>query len=247
MASIRSTLAAAGLAGAIALAPAASAVQPSAERRPFDRYPANTPRALQELRDAAERGDADAQDDLGLLYRFGAAYYQRSGIEQNLEEAVKWFRRAADQGLDRGQFNLALCYLQGTGVPKNPAEAFRWLSKAAEQQRPQAEYGVGLLYLSGEGVAVDVQSGLAWIRKAAEHGHPAALGRLGDAYTSGEGVAADPVEAWKWFALCVARAAAAQQRDMCAVGRDAVSNVMTAAQVVDAQGRAAIWAANHRQ
>ena len=44
------------------------------------------------IRERAERGDAEAQYDLAL------AYYKGEGVAKDLEEAVKWFRKAADQG-----------------------------------------------------------------------------------------------------------------------------------------------------
>src|SRR5262245_3691950 len=169
------------------------AVHTDAQAQPehdvFERFPANTPQEIQRLRDAAGRGDADAQNDLGLLLRFGAAFYNRSGVDQDTDAAVRWFRLAAAQGLDRAQSNLALCLLTGEGVEKNAAEAFAWQSRAAAQGRPQPQYSLGLMYMNGEGVSQDPSIGIEWIRKAAGQELPAALGRLGDVYASGEGVA----------------------------------------------------------
>ena len=45
-------------------------------------------------RKAAEQGHAHAQFNLGLMYSKG------KGEEQNYEEAVKWYNKAADQGID---------------------------------------------------------------------------------------------------------------------------------------------------
>ena len=41
---------------------------------------------------AAEQGDAAAQYNLGWMYRFG------KGVQQNYSKAVKWYRKAAEQG-----------------------------------------------------------------------------------------------------------------------------------------------------
>jgi len=46
---------------------------------------------------------------------------------------VKWYQKAADQGLADAQFNLAASFANGTGVPKNPAEAVKWIQMAAKQ------------------------------------------------------------------------------------------------------------------
>ena len=50
------------------------------------------------LRVLAERGDADAQSELGGRYEAG-----RDGVERDYGEAVTWFRRAAEQGHADGQ------------------------------------------------------------------------------------------------------------------------------------------------
>lgn len=46
---------------------------------------------IEELKTLAEQGDAAAMYDLGVAYDFG------DGVEQNHEEAVRWYRLAAEQ------------------------------------------------------------------------------------------------------------------------------------------------------
>ena len=40
----------------------------------------------------AEQGDAEAQ------YRLGSCYYNGDGVNEDKAEAVKWYRKAAEQG-----------------------------------------------------------------------------------------------------------------------------------------------------
>ena len=40
-------------------------------------------------------------------------------------QAVKWFRRAAEQNQGESQYNLAMCYAVGQGVEKDAVEAVR--------------------------------------------------------------------------------------------------------------------------
>ncbi len=47
--------------------------------------------SFDEMRKAAEEGDAQAQSYLGVSYQNG------QGATQDYTEAVKWFRRAAEQ------------------------------------------------------------------------------------------------------------------------------------------------------
>lgn len=75
----------------------------------------------------AEKGNAIAQSDLGIMYTRG------DGVEKDDVEAVKWFRKAAEQGLDNAQYNLGVMYYEGDGIPKDYAEAYAWLNLARAQ------------------------------------------------------------------------------------------------------------------
>ena len=56
--------------------------------------------ALREMTPFAEQGNAIAQYGLGLIYANG------EGIEKNLTEAMKWYRKAAEQGNENALNNL---------------------------------------------------------------------------------------------------------------------------------------------
>jgi TPR repeat protein len=114
-------------------------------------------------------------------------------------EAVKWYRKAAEQNLARAQYNLGICFANGKGVAKDEAEALKWFRKAVEQNLPAAQYCLGVCYERGQGVAKDVAEGVKWYRKAAEQNYAAAQYNLGICYADGQGVAKDVVEAMKWF------------------------------------------------
>ncbi|HYG34555.1 MAG TPA: tetratricopeptide repeat protein, partial [Clostridia bacterium] len=65
-----------------------------------------------EVRHAADEGDAAAQCYLGICYQTG------KGVAQDYQEAVRWFRRAAEQDDSTAQCYLGFCYQTGTGVPQ---------------------------------------------------------------------------------------------------------------------------------
>ena len=83
-----------------------------------------------ELKLAAAEGDADKQYELAKLYAEG------EGVEQNWVEAVKWYRKAAEQGHDLAQFKVGLSYQNGKGVPQSDTEAYVWLNISAENGAP---------------------------------------------------------------------------------------------------------------
>jgi TPR repeat protein len=85
---------------------------------------------LQELKNKALAGDTDAQFNLGQMYRKG------EDVPQNYQEAVKWFKKAAEHGYVGGgiQIVLATMYHEGKGgVPKDNVKAYMWLNLAASQ------------------------------------------------------------------------------------------------------------------
>jgi tetratricopeptide (TPR) repeat protein len=82
---------------------------------------------------AAELGNADAAENLGMIYFFGF------GVRQDDAEAVKWYRNAAEQGQVNGQYHLGWMYQRGRGVPKNLGEAVKWYTKATEQGHNMAK------------------------------------------------------------------------------------------------------------
>ena len=82
---------------------------------------------VNEVRAKAEKGDAQAQFDLGWMYDEG------NGIEQDSSEATKWYRKAAERGLAMAQLNLGAMYEIGEGIPQDYQEAARWNLKASAQ------------------------------------------------------------------------------------------------------------------
>ena len=52
-------------------------------------------------------------------------------MEKDLKEAVKWYRKAADQGLAVAQDSLGIRYHHGEGVPEDEVTAYAWYNIAA--------------------------------------------------------------------------------------------------------------------
>jgi TPR repeat protein len=86
----------------------------------------------QQIRIKAGQGDAEAQNNLGMMYANG------KGVVQDDKQAAFWFRKAADQGEAMGQFNLGRMYFNGTGVPKDYVQAYLWTNLPAAQELKKA-------------------------------------------------------------------------------------------------------------
>ena len=89
------------------------------------------------LTELAERGDAQAQYEMGLAAR--AVYSNGEGAAEDKAEAVKWFRKAAEQGHAEAQYSLGLSLAYGLGVRHDIEEAVKWFRKAAFRGHAEAE------------------------------------------------------------------------------------------------------------
>ncbi len=59
-----------------------------------------------------EQGDADAQNNLGVMYDEGR------GVPKDDKEVARWYRKTAEQGQADAQFNLGLMYYKRPRSPK---------------------------------------------------------------------------------------------------------------------------------
>jgi len=94
--------------------------------------------------DLADKGIAEAQINLGMMFESG------QGVPQDFNEAIRWYRLAADQKLIKAQEKLNLL-----------------LKKAAE---PQINLSLGMMFESGQGVPQDFNEAIRWYRLAADQG-----------------------------------------------------------------------------
>ena len=76
--------------------------------------------------------------------------YKGEGVTKDQVEAVKWYRKAAEQNYAKAQHNLGFCYAHGEGVVKDQVEAVKWYRKAAEQNLAEAQRTLGIYYDNGD-------------------------------------------------------------------------------------------------
>ena len=67
------------------------------------------------------------------------------GVPEDDAEAVKWYRKAAKQGLVIAQFNLGIMYGNGEGIPVNNIKAYMWSSLAKAQGHEDAAGKVDII------------------------------------------------------------------------------------------------------
>jgi len=141
----------------------------------------------------AKKGDANAQFNLGLLYRNGF------GVKQNDREALVWFTRAAQQGLLDAQYNTGLMYMDGRGVAISKTDALEWWKLAAAKGHAAAQHNLAVLYAYGIATGIDTTKALDLWRRSAAQGHKGARKALYRAYSEGLfGLKPDPEQAKQW-------------------------------------------------
>lgn len=85
--------------------------------------PSDASEALKYKLIAAEAGYALAQHDVAILY----------DSQGNADQALKWWKRAADQGFPQAVFSLSMAYSAGKGTPRDISLSYAYfkLSKVA--------------------------------------------------------------------------------------------------------------------
>ncbi len=134
--------------------------------------PTDYAHAVASWRKAAERGNAEAQNNLGQAYESG------NGVGQDYGQAASWYRKAAAQGHLTSQFNLGILYELGKGVSQDFAQAAAWYQKAAEGGYAPAQLNLGIMYELGQGISQDLEQAAVWYHEAAECGLEEARGAL---------------------------------------------------------------------
>ncbi len=142
--------------------------------------------AMARLRKASDAGHAPAQALLADIL---------DQAEMN-DEAVSYYRKAAEQGNADGEYGLGNMYASGEGVKRDPAEARKWILRAAEKNHSRATTALAQAYISG-GLALDEkersgEEARRWVARAADSNYVPALDHLAKAYRTGTlGLAVD--------------------------------------------------------
>ncbi len=118
----------------------------------------------------AKNGDTDA------LYRLGARYAEGDGVAKDINQAITYFKQAADSGNVKSQLYLGGIYYNGLGgVDKDINKALPYLKKAADNGDVTAQLYLGKIYYNGESGNKDEKMALLWYDKAAAQGNEYAI------------------------------------------------------------------------
>ncbi|MCP4177156.1 MAG: protein kinase [bacterium] len=114
------------------------------------------------LKKAADANIATAQNNLGYMYQHGY------GVKlPSLYQAVKWYKRSADNGDTKAMVNLSKYYFDR----KEYSVAFSLIKRAAEKGNTDAQLNLGILYQKGLGTGENLAKAKYWYEQAAKNGN----------------------------------------------------------------------------
>lgn len=122
---------------------------------------------------------------------------------ENYDEAAKWYRKAAEQGHAKAQYQFFRIFYDGRiAYDTNLEVAKKWFKRAAEQGYAEAQYQLAEMHMDGAWmfeVPKDEKEAVNWYRKAAVQGHAKAQVALSYNYLKGKGVPKDTEKSIKWL------------------------------------------------
>ncbi|TGX52163.1 hypothetical protein E5A73_15255 [Sphingomonas gei] len=157
----------AGLASVLLVAPAAAQRRPApaAQEDPvkagvdaYDRGDYRT--AIDKWRPEAERGNADAQFNMGQAYKLGR------GVAADSKQAEAWYRKAVLQGHEQAEGYYGVTLFENG----KRTEAVQWLQRAVSRDDARAQYILGIMLFNGDGVQKDWPRAYALMVRASAAG-----------------------------------------------------------------------------
>ncbi|MDE2958102.1 MAG: tetratricopeptide repeat protein [Bacteroidota bacterium] len=88
-------------------------------------------------------------------------------MPQDQQEAAKWVRLAAEQGIAWAQYNLGVMYANGRGVSRDEREAWVWFRRSADQGHSKAQFNLAVMYDQGLGVPRNYWEARKWYGRVA--------------------------------------------------------------------------------
>ena len=141
----------------------------------------------------ANKGDAEAQYHVGMMYNNGI------GTQQDPKQAFEWFKKSTASNDPLGAYKLG-CYYAGQFagvVATDPDEALKYKLVAAKAGYALAQHDVANLY-DRRG---NSEEALKWWKRAGDQGYPGALFGLSRLYSAGKGAPKDLSLSYAYFKL----------------------------------------------
>lgn len=152
------------------------------------------------LRNASDRGDAEATAKLGFLHEHGI-----NGTKKDLKQAYAFYKKAASKNHPMALYKYGEALFEGYLIEKGKGkkEALQLLERSAALHCTQAMYKLGNIYERGlKGEKVNTGIAARCYYEAAKAGYAPAQHKFGEFFAEGKGVRAkDDAAAFYWYNL----------------------------------------------
>lgn len=162
-------------------------------------------KAVPLLKRSAEKGNAEAQYNLGYCYQSG------TGVEKDIKKAIEWYSKSADHGFNDGLYQMMMAYGNGDGVEQNPEKAFSYALRCAENNDATCMWNVMNCYNDGVGVKKDLGKMLEWATRlgklensenSIKSGYITSTRlQLAYLYRDGHEIKQDYLKSYQWFLI----------------------------------------------
>lgn len=136
------------------------------ERRVFPSFAAYRSTAFHYYLAAAKNGYLPAVTKTALGYFHG---YENGTA--NFEQAILYFKQAAEHGDTTAKYYLGRCFENGLGTEIDLPEAFRWYEASAAQNHAGAQYKLGMFYVGGIGTDPNISAGSKYLHLSAQQNY----------------------------------------------------------------------------
>ncbi len=141
--------------------------------------------------------------------RIASMYLNGKGTNINIDEAVKWFEKSAEQGNPDAAYQLGYIYSSEKYALSDIAKSNKYYAAALsdyekaeeENSNATAEYRIGLIYLNGLGVDKNIDKAVHWFSKSTSNGNASAAYKLAVLYDEGTEVTKNPEKAFLFYQL----------------------------------------------
>lgn len=149
---------------------------------------------IESLKVNAEKGNVKAQAELAKIYQYG------KGVDADINKAIFWLEKAAQQKDEQSILTLAGLYNFGlSGIEIDYSKAVFWWSKGAEIESTPAQSFLGNAYFFGRGVEKDITKGIEYWTIAAKKEQYVAQFYLAEINFYGNGTKKDYSKAFYWY------------------------------------------------
>ncbi len=160
-------------------------------------YGGDTENAIATILPLAQKGNAMAQNALGVLYlgkEDGGA-----NPNPNFPAALEWIGKASAQHFAAAEGNMGNLYASGHGVPKDIRNAIRWYQLATRHGDLDAQYNLARTYQLGADIPKNPRKAVALYKQSIARGFLKSFHNLGTMYLIGDGIPKNLAEAQRLF------------------------------------------------